>query len=383
MLTVSIMSMQRIFNYGSTLQAYALRQLISAAREDLNVRFVDYRPGPLIGAPRGKPSMYSRAAGRLRHHHRVRARTVDKVRFYNHKLKYARNYLPLIGLTRHPYYDLHADLQVIGSDEVFNCFQSNVRVGYSRDLFGHQSPASRIVSYAASFGNTTLDKIDSHGLRDSLAEDLSRFSAISVRDRNSAAIVKSLTGRIPEIHLDPTLVYDLASAKGTQAGPNEPRDRYIMVYGYSGRFSDAENMIIHRYAKAHRAQVWAFGGVQQCADRFVDCDPFELMGYFRHAAGVVTDTFHGTIFSIINETPFATIVRRSTHGHYGNEEKLVDLLNRFGLRDRVLRPDADLDTVMERELDFARIHNIREEEAARTHNYISGVLSECKDVDES
>ncbi len=48
MKTVGIMSMQRIHNYGSTLQAYSLRRLIKEAVPESRVSFVDYRPGDVL-----------------------------------------------------------------------------------------------------------------------------------------------------------------------------------------------------------------------------------------------------------------------------------------------------------------------------------------------
>lgn len=58
--------------------------------------------------------------------------------------------------------------------------------------------------------------------------------------------------------------------------------------------------------------------------------PFELLAYFRDAEVIVTDTFHGTIFSIINNRPFVTIIRKSVGNEYGNEEKLGYLLQITG-----------------------------------------------------
>ena len=43
--------------------------------------------------------------------------------------------------------------------------------------------------------------------------------------------------------------------------------------------------------------------IQKCADRFVDCSPFEVLAYFRNAEEVITDTFHGSLFSVITHRP--------------------------------------------------------------------------------
>lgn len=375
MTTVSIMSMQRILNYGSSLQAYSLKRLVEQVEPDARVRFVDYRPGiPLIAGdePEGR---LSRTISKIREYGTTEAPLADKFRFFNHKRAYAQRYFPLVGIPSRPDFNLKVDTQIIGSDEVFNCVQSNTRVGYSRDLFGHQSSAGRVVSYAASFGNTTIEKIVEHGIRDTLAADLSAFTNISVRDRNSADIVESLIGNRPQIHLDPTLVYDLANDPAVVNAPTPSEEAYIIVYGYSGRFGENENSQIRSFAKDRGFKVLAFGGLQGAADEFVDCDPFTLLRYFQGAKAVITDTFHGTIFSTISRVPFATMTRRSHDGGYGNEEKLSYLLEALGLESRLWDGDLDLEPLLTSSPDFAQADSIRELERARTLDFLGQVLT--------
>lgn len=372
--TVGIMSMQRIHNYGSSLQAYALRRLLEQADSSVHVSFVDYEPGATLLRPSSTSglSASSRIIRKLREYNAVKTPTIDKLRFFNHKRAYARKYLPAIGIGPEPSRNLNLDLQVIGSDEVFNCVQDNSNVGYSRDLFGHGSPARHVVSYAASFGNTTMNKLESNGIRDEIATDLSRFTSISVRDRNSRDIVEALTGSRPQVHLDPTLVYDFSDESRTQS--RSSHEKYIIVYGYSGRLDKTENLVIKQYADKIGARVLAFGGLQECADEFIDCTPFELLSYFRNASAVITDTFHGTIFSVINEVPFVTIVRQSSGASYGNEEKLGYLLEALGLHDRQLRRGDSLAEIMDKEIDFAPVRAVRSEERQRTQDYLASAI---------
>jgi len=375
--SVGIMSMQRILNYGSSLQAYALRRLIEEADPNASVSYLDYRPGPILlkgeKSSDRRRSGLARAASKLREYSSVDARFVDKVAFFNHKRRYGNVYLPLIGVGAELAHQTDVDIQVIGSDEVFNCVQSNENVGYSRDLFGHGSRAGRVVSYAASFGNTTLAKIDTVGIRPEIASDLSRFSAISVRDENSRRLVEQLTSTSPPIHLDPTLVYDFTPSVPA-ARPDAP-DKYIVAYGYSGRFQPSENAEIAQYARRIGARVIALGGLQSSADQYVDCDPFTLLAYFRDAAAVVTDTFHGTIFSVLSEVPFATIVRPSIGNEYGNEEKLGYLLRVLGLEGRRVNPGDRIGDILDAPIDYPSVKDLRAQEKARTLRYLSDVLT--------
>lgn len=374
MTTVGIMSMQRILNYGSSLQAYALRRLIEDVDPQARVSYVDYEPGrPLVaGDRRDRPrSRAGRTLAKVREYNETDAALADKLRFFNHKRTYAEKYFPLLGLPTAPSRDLDLDLQVIGSDEVFNCVQSNMNVGYSRDLFGHGSPARRVVSYAGSFGNTTLAKIDAAGIRGDLEEDFARFAAISVRDRNSVAIVEALTGERPALNVDPALAFDYMRREERIPRRRLLDDKYVIVYGYSGRLDARENREVRQYADRIGAQILTLGGVQECADRFVDCDPFELLAYFRDAEAVITDTFHGTIFSLINNVPFATIVRSSVDRAYGNEEKLGFLLETFGLQSRQLQDAAAIGRMLDEPLDFDSVNRTLQRERGRAVDYLA------------
>lgn len=377
MKTIGIMSMQRIYNYGSSLQGYALRKLVEEATDDALVYYLDYTPGP----PLVKSANFQRNwGGRLRRtfeklseYGKTEARVLDKIRFFNHKRRYASKYFPLIGISAAPRHEPIIDLQIIGSDEVFNCVQDNINVGYSRDLFGHNAKAKKLISYAGSFGNTTLEKIDACKIREELKEDFLRFDAISVRDINSQEIVEQIVGKMPEIHLDPTLVYPLLQDSNIPENRQRPF-KYIIAYGYSGRFSEVENQAIRQYANHIGAKVLAFGGLQSSADEFIDCDPFTLLAYFRDAEAVITDTFHGTIFAIINEVPFATIVRKSHGAGYGNAEKLGYLLSSLGLERRVLSAPSTLTQLMQEAVDFGPVRVLREQQRARTLSYLRSAV---------
>lgn len=380
---VGIMSMQRIVNYGSSLQAYGLKRLVEQVDPSATVRFVDYRPGHRAAPENAAPAL-SKKLATLKKRLSVKASVVDRVRYYNqmrqhalgHRRHYAAKNFPMLGIPASPVHDLSLDLQIIGSDEVFNCLQENPDVGYSRDLFGHGSRASRLVSYAASFGNTTFDKLVEAGLDAEVAEDLARFTRISVRDQNSADIVTSLVGRTPEVHVDPVLAYDfMAKERGIPTRRMHDRE-YLIVYAYPGRLSGAENEAIRRFADGRGLDVLAFGGAHVCADRFIDCGPFELLAYFRDAAAVVTDTFHGTIFSLINSRPFVTLVRTSAGHGYGNEEKLGHLLRTFDLEARGSVDLVNLAERMDDPIDYSQVAQTLALERERSSRYLAAVLAD-------
>ena len=210
--------------------------------------------------------------------------------------------MPLLGISNEMNYNPALDCLVIGSDEVFNCIQKNSNVGYSLELFGKDNCAKKLITYAASFGNTTLEKLQKYGKVNEIGILLRKFDAISVRDINSGTIIEELTGRIPAYNLDPVLTYDYM--KCCDKIPQiKIEEKYLILYAYAGRISNDEAKWIAEYAKKKKLKIYAIGGIQKCADQFVDCSPFEVLAYFRNAEEVITDTFHGSIFSIIYTSP--------------------------------------------------------------------------------
>jgi len=150
--------------------------------------------------------------------------------------------------------------------------------------------------------------------------------------------------------------------------------KYVIVYGYAGRLDHRENEILRAWARSHDAKILCFGGVQECCDKFVDCDPFELLAYFRDAEAIVTDTFHGTIFAVVNHRPFATIIRRSSGHGYGNEEKLGFLLELLGLSCQRVRDLADVGVILEHSIDWDGVDQVLERERRRTREYLSAAI---------
>ena len=111
-------------------------------------------------------------------------------------------------------------------------------------------------------------------------------------------------------------------------------------------------------------------------DEHLKLNPFEGLNFYRHADYVITDTFHGTIFSIINRKPFVTLIRKSMGSSYGNQEKLQDLLNRLGLRDRSYSQGEDvLSDKLLADIDYDKVFDIIQKERQHTMNYLKENLN--------
>lgn len=368
-----ILSMQRIYNYGSFLQAYALKKMLEELGCD--VEFVDYHPGKCLVDLKQKNGLMRKLSKSIEVL-MIQAPLKEKISFIKYKKNFGMKYHSYLGIDSQYNYNPKLDILVIGSDEVFNCVQDNPNVGYTAELFGVGNQAGTVISYAASFGNTTMERLKQYGVEKEVAEWLKSFNTISVRDNNSYDIVKELTGKEPELHLDPVLMYDYMKKCPAVSKQVDDSD-YLILYGYTGRFNKEECSIIREYAVVKKLKILCIGGVQHCCDKFVDCSPFEVFSYFKNAYAVITDTFHGTIISIITQQRFATFVRSSG---YGNAEKVSDLLKRLNLEEQIVFDVEELGKIVEKKIDYLSVNHIIENERKRAYQYLNNMLKRGKEI---
>ena len=237
-------------------------------------------------------------------------------------------------------------------------------MGYSRQLFGKNHRAKRLLSYAASFGSTTMNKLEGYGVLDEVGQYLKRFDYLSVRDENSAMIVRSLCGSSPEQHIDPVLLYHFPEVEQIHV----PQKDYIIVYAYAGRISEMEAAAIRAFAQKEGKQLISLGFQQPFCDACVLASPLEVLAYVKHADYVITDTFHGTVFSIKYQVPFATLVRDS------NRQKLEDLLIRFGLKNRCITTLDTMEDILRIPLECESVLGLLEGYRASAMSYLKNSL---------
>ena len=97
----------------------------------------------------------------------------------------------------------------------------------------------------------------------------------------------------------------------------------------------------------------------------------EIMPYFSHADFIITDTFHGSIFSVKTHSKFCTIVR---NGKNGNNNKLVDLLRRLNKEEVIVDSLDKIEELYDAALDYTDIDKIIEREKSKTRDYLIKAL---------
>ena len=205
------------------------------------------------------------------------------------------------GLPLSPPFDLNDpsqmeayDLVVVGSDEVWNL--SHPWYSYCPLFYGDGLKAKRLISYAASFGNYQA----SWGLDKDWANKIFQFDHISIRDDNSSAIIEQALGFKPEMVLDPCLQFPIQYEK--RAIPHR-KTPYVALYGHN--FSEFFISEVRAWADREQLPLISIGYRNDWADEnWLTADPHDFANFIAEAKAVVTNFFHGCVFSLINSKPF-------------------------------------------------------------------------------
>lgn len=310
---IGILTFHRCFNYGSYWQARCLVEGLRAAGHDAELLDHDCRRARLAEerclfqptlperTPPGDLPLY-KAKGRK--FIEALRRLPRSARFSLDRPEELRRY----------------DIVVVGSDEVWNF--RHPWYGSHPVFFGDGLKASRLVSYAASFGNH--DATD--GIDPSWGAKLRQFAAISVRDANSSRLVRDAIGTEPDLVLDPCLQF----ARFLETPPASLEAPYALVYGHG--FPDWLSAAVQRWSRLSDVRLVSVGYRNGWTDeQQIGAGPIDFARLMAGARAVITNFFHGCVFALLHRTPFISAPSdyrfnkvRDLAAAVGAERRLVD-----------------------------------------------------------
>jgi len=209
-----------------------------------------------------------------------------------------------------------------GSDQIWNpYYQQNSII----DFLGF-APESKRISFAPSFGVNTIPNYRK-GL---YKEWLNSIPYLSVREEQGAAIIKRLTGREAIVLVDPTMMLSKNEWAIVSKIPKmETNTKYILTY-FLGNQTDSYRKYIEKIANIHSCKIVNLSEIREFKSYIFS--PEEFIYLINNAALVCTDSFHGTIFSIIMQTNFIVFERKE--GNRSMNSRLETLLNKFDMTNR-------------------------------------------------
>lgn len=188
---------------------------------------------------------------------------------------------------------LRYDCILVGSDEVWN-FKD--KKSNNPIKFGIGLNCRKLIAYAPSVGKSKY----SDELPDYVIEGLKKFKSISARDDLTFELATKVVGEEPTRVLDPTFLHNFPIEKSKI--PNKP---YILFYYCDDLPISIKDQIL-KYAYDNDLYVYGAGECdKQYSSVTVNLNPFEWVDMFRNAEYVFTGTFHGAVFSILNNRQFS------------------------------------------------------------------------------
>ena len=250
------------------------------------------------------------------------------------------------------------DYFITGSDQVWN----PIYISNMKKYFLTFADKSKRVAYAPSFSCPKLPKSYEKKYRKWLKE----MSKLSVREQEGAKIIEELTGMNAPVLVDPTLLLSkeqwLAIAN---KACNRPEEGYILTY-FLGEISSDTEQYIQNLAQEKNMKIINLGDVRDKESYITG--PREFVDYINNAGVLLTDSFHGVVFSILLETPFLVYERKTNiPTMYSRIETLLD---KFDLRHREAgNVSGDIFAT-----DYSRVYEILEVEKNRAFKYLREAL---------
>lgn len=367
---IALLSFHNAANYGAALQAYALQHALKQMGHDCE--YINY-----LNHER-------------RYHYSVSYLFWDAIRKGNmsaaakflvgapfllaRKRKFSEFYKAYLHVTKEEYRNSQEaavlnpkyDRFIVGSDQVWNPFNNGNDTAFLLDFV--EDPKKKI-SYSSSFGLSKLDD----GLKERYQACFSSFHALSVRERIGQQIVKNLIGKIPELVLDPVML--LSADDWNTLSSNEKTSQEQYIFTYTNREQQIADFFKTGY-KLGAKKMYKLSRFTKPKD-FVNSSvrvkywmsPLEFVSVIAHSELVVSASFHCLAMSILLNRPFVAILT----GDAGKDERLVNLLQTFGLEKRILSNNMTEASVLE-PVDWAFVNEEIAKKRRESMQYLANAI---------
>lgn len=342
---IGIITIVKVNNYGAELQAFALQKKLELSGYDSEIiDYLYYKNWRFKDTKESRPFIPLSTKGRIVYwikyrllnfiieqalaiiNSNVRKRIKRFENFHKRNTRFSREFRSFPALYQAK---PDCDVYIAGSDQVWNPSANSSIEPY---FLTFASKNSKKISYASSFG---VSKIVPE-LQERFKQLLNNIDMISVREASGVKLVKQLTGRDASLVADPTLLLTRQEwMPYMKEYPDMPK-RYILIYQLSDSHAIAElakrigkkkNIPVYRICKRAFKEKNIAG-----ITNILDAGPAEFLSLTANAEYIITDSFHGTAFSVNFNIPFFTVVSSKKK----NNSRMESLLKVVGLGNRMI-----------------------------------------------
>lgn len=249
------------------------------------------------------------------------------------------------------------DAYIAGSDQVWHNWLN--KEGELEFRFLTFAENSKIICFSPSFGMDSVNEKD----RDFYKESLMRFSRFSCREESGCKIIEDLTGREATLLNDPTMMLELSRWQEISKKPNyNIPERYVLVYCLS-KLPQKAYAEIKKYADENMCQIVDIYNINY--PQYYNTTPQEFLFLFDKAQYVFTNSFHGTVFSILFNKKFTCYTRENINARMNN--RVLTLLKKNGLMDRI-------NVISNKDINYKSIDELLKIERKKGIEYLSDEL---------
>lgn len=367
---VGTITYHRAVNYGAVLQTFALQKVLDKLGVENEV--IDYRADyiewiykPFCMRNVKNIKDFMRVVGGANIKYRKKKCFFD---FLEKNIKISQKKYNKSNINKS---NSEYSMFLTGSDQVFNLECSNYDNAYFLDFV---EDINKKNSYAASFG---FDKAPEKDV-EKYKELLSSFNNIAVREKQGVEIVKDIVNKEAIETLDPTLLLSADEWKSIIKKPKVKEEGYILVYAMAPskrliEFADklskmtGKEILFIKDSLTREGQNVLKGNIKYLKD----VGPDEFIELFSKAEYVITNSFHGTVFSInFNKKFFMELLAPE----WNVNSRLENILDMLDLRKRQI---VDLNVNLE-EIDYEKVNKMLDERRKISLDYLSKNVLEIK-----
>lgn len=256
------------------------------------------------------------------------------------------------------------DYYIAGSDQLWRpCYVPNVEDYF----FDYLPDAVERIAYAASFGVANPIYTDSQ--RERCGEAIQKFTSVGLRENSGKNVINSLGWKANNVNvvLDPTMLLEREHYESLLGN-------YVPSKNYKGSIvtyildldKSTKNIVKHSQHIISNPCIDIIDRKKWKSPNYVMPPIEEWLCAFRDADFVITDSFHGTVFSIIFHKPFVVKVNKNR-----GSDRFDTLLGHFGIEDRAITDESKIDAIISQEIDWVKVDNILAEKRNQSLKFLN------------
>ena len=362
---IATLTFHNAVNYGAVLQAVALPQAIQKRFPKAEVGILDYR-NPKI-EDKFRPFYCKKTkslSGKLKAFiHACMAYSVRSQK-KKHFVRFLQENVTLFPYTTEEekaYAHSTTDKYVVGSDQIWNFDLSG---GDETYLLKFISEKNKKIAYAPSIGKTELSAEETAKL-----QPIKEFGSLSAREETAIKLIRQIDGRTPDLVPDPVFLLTAEDWRKKEESYPDIAKGYVLIY----KFSDNEKPLTefaYRYAKEnHKQPVIVQSSLKDYKDALIirNASPSQFLWLIDNADLVVTNSFHGTAFSILFEKEFYA------ETHIARGTRITEILHLYHLNSHIMT-DGNIST--EQSAEWQEVRAEIEHYRQKAFAYLDKVLQE-------